>query len=299
MLVPSDKYCNQNGYVSTVENMGSSKVVMDYNKLFLNDTKFPVALAQISKEFQDRGFPLQKLENVLKKLESENAETDLLVSKSGESVSISPIDRLKKVAKADIIIEIDMSISSSWDGARCDITMFAVDAYTAKSIASITGQSPLGDPNNVGLLVRGAILAKVDDFQNQLTSHFEQMLLKGREISLKVKLYDSAPFTLEDEFVYPNLGVNERDEVIAIVNAWMRKNCVGGVFNMNDASENFISFSNVRIPLYTENNNGVKVATDAYSWSKDLQKVFQGEPFNTKAKRYVRGLGEVWIIIGE
>jgi hypothetical protein len=241
---------------------------------------------------------MQKLENVLKKIESENVETELLQSKSGESIGASPLDKIKKVAKADILLEIDLSINNSWDGSRCEITMFAIDAYTSKTIASITGQSPLTDPNNLNLMVKGAIISKIDDFQNQLTNHFINMVEKGREISLKIKLFESTPFNLEDEFSYPNLGV-QKDEVRGIINAWLTKNCVKGVFNMNDASENFITYSNVRIPLFIENSNGDKIATDAYTWSKELQKIFQGEPFNTKAKRYVKGIGEIWIIIGE
>ena len=298
LIIPSDKYCNDNGYVKTVQNMGQTRVVMDYRKLFLEDKKFPVALAQINKEFGERGFQLLKLDEVIKKIEADQIEMSLMQSKSGEEVSISPLDRIKQVAKADIILSLDMSLNESWEGSTCDITLFAIDAYTSKSISSITGQSPPNSSLNIQVLVKAAILAYIDDFQQQLIDHFTAMKTKGREISLKVKLYNSAPFVLDDEFTYPDLGINEEDEVIAIINEWLRQNCVNGVFNMNNATENFIDYSNVRIPLYEE-KNGEQVAVSAYSWSKDLQKMFKKAPFETKAKRYVKGLGEIWIIIGE
>lgn len=55
----------------------------------------------------DRGFPLKDLQQTLKTLNNDAAEDALLTSKAGNSVAESPLDRLRRRAKPDIIMEID------------------------------------------------------------------------------------------------------------------------------------------------------------------------------------------------
>jgi hypothetical protein len=61
----------------------------------------------------DRGFPLKNLESAIKTLESESAENAMLTSKSGAAVAENPVDKLKKTAKADIIMQLTWKVNTT------------------------------------------------------------------------------------------------------------------------------------------------------------------------------------------
>ena len=75
----------------------------------------------------------------------------------------------------------------------------------------------------------------------------------------------------------------------------MKSNSVKGRYNMSDATENFIRFEQVRIPIYDKNNQPM----DARDFANELRKYLRSEPFNFDIKLMTRGLGEAIIILGE
>jgi hypothetical protein len=54
-------------------------------------------------------------------------------------------------------------------------------------------------------------------------------------------------------------------------------------------------FEQVRIPLFDDRDR----AMDTRRWVRDLRTMLNGAPFYTPVKIYTRGLGEVWLIVGE
>ena len=68
MVVPSDVWCNQNGYVTTYDNQGSEVVVPDYKKAFQNNPDLLLVIGKINTLMADRGFPLKNLETVLRSI---------------------------------------------------------------------------------------------------------------------------------------------------------------------------------------------------------------------------------------
>jgi len=75
----------------------------------------------------------------------------------------------------------------------------------------------------------------------------------------------------------------------------MAQNTVSGRYNMSDATESFIRFEQVRIPLYDEKNR----ALDARKFAKDLRKFLKSDPYFIESKLMTRGLGEAIIVLGE
>ena len=55
---------------------------------------------------------------------------------SGSSIAESPLDILKKRAKADIIIQIWWKVNKTNEGKSVSFILEAFDAYTSKLIAS-------------------------------------------------------------------------------------------------------------------------------------------------------------------
>ena len=87
-------------------------------------------------------------------------------------------------------------------------------------------------------------------------------------------------------------------ELIDIISYWMEDNTVNHTPTRTDATETLITFEQVRIPLYKE-RNGRQSALDARGFANSLRSYLKNEPFLIESKIYERGLGEVWIIIGE
>ena len=104
MVVPSDNWCVEHGYVQSYENQGRSKQCPDYRAALQGNSDLLTVINVINTMMAERGFELKNLEGALNKLEETSARNNMLTSKSGAAVAESPIQKLYKVARADIVI---------------------------------------------------------------------------------------------------------------------------------------------------------------------------------------------------
>jgi hypothetical protein len=192
----------------------------------------------------DRGFPLKLMEQELKSLNQESAEDALLTSKSGSDVAESPVDRLKKTSKSDIILQVTWLVNRMGPKYSLTFNLQGIDAYTNKQIAACQGT---GDPTfsaELPILIEESIANHLETFTTQLQNHFDDMFENGREITLRVKKWDDSEWDLESEF--------DGTELSDIIEDWVSANTVKGRFNTTDATENFMYFEQVRIPLFDQ-----------------------------------------------
>lgn len=284
MVVPSDLYCNQHGYMQTFSNQGSTEMVPDYKKALQNDSQLLTAITVIGQMMADRGFPLKLMEQELKNLNQESAEDALLTSKSGADVAESPVDRLKKRSKSDIILQVTWLVNRTGPKYSLTFNLQGIDAYTNKQIAACQGT---GDPTftaELPVLLEESIANHLETFTTQLQNHFDDMFENGREITLIVKKWEDSEFDLESEF--------DGTELSDIIEDWISANTVKGRFNTTDATENFMYFEQVRIPLYDQNQR----AMDARRWTRDL--INKLKTYGVPAKLMMKGLGQATIVIG-
>jgi len=287
MILPSDNWCTQRYFMTEFDNQGTKQSVPNYKQAFQEDTELGQVISKIGSLMIDKGFPLKDAEQELKAIETRNAEDNMTSSKtSGSSISESPLDILKKRAKADIIIQIWWKVNKVDDQKSVSFILEAFDAYTSKRIASSTGN---GTPSNeiIPVQLEKAILANIDPFAAQLQTHFDDMFTNGREIMLTIKIWDSWENDLEIEF--------DGEELTDIIDDWMAKNTVSGRYNMTDATENVIRFEQVRIPIYDDRERAI----DARGFAKDLRRFLKVEPYLIESKLMTRGLGEAIIVLGE
>lgn len=136
MVVPSDVWCVQNNYTNTYDNQGISQIVPDYTKALQTDANLLLAIAKINTMMADRGFPLKDLQAVTKSIAQQNAEDNMSQSKtSGASLAESPVDRLRRVAKADIIMQLTYIINQMGPKYSLTYNLQGLDSYTNKQIA--------------------------------------------------------------------------------------------------------------------------------------------------------------------
>ena len=295
MIVPSDKFCIPN-YCTTITVNGVEQKIPDYKKAFQENDQIRLVITKMGGIMSDRGFPLKDLEQTLKSIESERAELSMMSSKSsGAEIKETPIDILKRTAKADIIMDLDYSIKRRGPDQVITFNLRGLDAYTNKQVASAAG---VGSPSafaSADLLLEEAVLSHMDEFNGQLNKHFDDMFKNGREVAVVVRVWNNSEIDLEKEYTLDG----EKESLTQHIENWMSKNTVAGRFSTVDATENVLKMDQVRIPMMYTNSSGREIALDTKRFVTNLNKFLSAPPFNIETKIYQRGLGEAWLIIGE
>lgn len=288
MVVPSDFWCIKNGFVKEFNNQGTKTKVPDYKRAFQESGDLIAAISKINGLMAKEGFPLKNMESALKSLESESAEDALLLSKNGSAgVTESAIDKLKKTAKADIILQLSMEVLSDGPKKSVRYTLQGLDAYTDKEIASAGGTGKPSFAADAAVLLEEAVVDKMPNFIASLQSHFDDLFANGREIIVRVKKFDSWNGDLEKEYNGEELGT--------IIENWMRANTVKGRFSTSESTENMLLFEQVRIPLFDASGN----ALDARAFTRNLQKFLAAAPYTITNKLMTKGLGQAVIVLGD
>lgn len=294
MVVPSDRYCLSKNYSMTFDNQGIKETLPDYKKAMQSDANLRLVITKMGQIMADRGFPLKDLEQELKNLEKEAAEIAMMTSKSGSDIQESPIDQLKRTAKADIIMDLDFTIESRGPQKYISFNLRGLDSYTAKQIAGAAGAGKPSTSAAPELLLEEAVLSHMDGFNAALMSHFEDMFANGREVKITIRKFAGADVDLETEFELNG----EELELVDFIDMWFDDNCVKGRYSRTDMSENFARYEQVRIPMFQTDSRGKERAIDTRQFASDLVRYLK-KNFAIESKNYQRGLGECWIILGE
>ena len=287
MILPSDNWCESRYFMTTYDNMGMQVKTPNYQQAFVEDSELPLVISKIGGILTARGYSVKDAEMETKAVFARMAEDNLTMSKtSGAAIAESPLDLIKRRAKMDIVIQIWWKVNKEATGRSVSFVLEAFDAYTSKRIATSSGT---GNVSNeiVPVMLEQAVLEHIPEFDFQMVQYYQDMLLRGREIVMTVRIWDNWENDLETEY--------DGEELLDCIQDWLHENAVGGVFNLSDATENFAQFEQIRIPLFDEKGKAV----DARSFVTNLRKYLSKAPFEIPAKIMMRGLGEANLILGE
>lgn len=289
MVVPSDAWCKEHGFTLDFDNQGEIETISDYKTALSTDKNINNVISKINILMADRGFPLQDLQQTVKSINNTSAEDRLIKSKtSGATITESPLDRLRRTAKADIILEIDWTVNETGPKRSITYNLRGLDAYSNKQVAGAQGTGAPSFSAELPVLLEEAVMNNMDNFTAQLQAHFDDLLANGREVVVDVRVFDNGSgLDLEKEF--------DGKELTEIIDDWMADNTVNHRFNKSDATENYILFDQVRIPLYKLNG----MAQDTDGFVRGLMKFLRNAPYNIPCKVVNRGLGRCLLILGE
>jgi hypothetical protein len=287
MVVPSDNWCISNGYFMEFDNQGTKTKIPNYKKAFQENSDLNLIISSLNDMMSERGFPLKNMESAIKTLEAEAAENNMLTSKSGDGLAESPVDALKRVAKADIIMQLTWTVNTTGPKKSITFNLQGLDSYTDKQIAGASGTGAPSFSAELPVLLQEAVTTHIDNFNSKLQAHFEDMFANGREVIIRVKKFGSWSNDLETEFEGKELGT--------IIEEWIAANSVKGRFSTTDATENMMLFEQVRIPLFNEKGN----ASDARDFAKGLQNYLKKPPYSITSKLMMKGLGQAVIVLGD
>lgn len=288
MVMPSVAWCNEHGYMQTYDNQGSIEKVPDYKAAVSTDKQLNAVISKINNLMADRGFPLKDLQQTLKAVNTDAAEDALITSKGGNSVAESPLDRLRRRAKPDIIMELDWTVNKMGPKSSVTYNLRALDAYSNKQIAGSEGTGKGSFSAELPVLLEEAVQDHMDEFCQRLQAHFDDMMQNGREVSLIMKVFNNGS-GLDFEKEYGDEELNE------VIDNWLSDNCVNHRFNKSDGTETTIVYDQVRIPLYKENGQ----AMDTYAFARNLARFFKAAPYNIPIKTVNKGLGKCELIFWE
>lgn len=287
MILPSDNWCLHNQYMTSYENQGVKERIPNYRLAFQESTELKSVISKVGELLTNLGYSLKDAEMELRSISNRIAEDDVTFSKtSGAELFESPLDILKRKAKADIIIQIGWSVQRISGGRTMEFIIEAFDAYTSKRIATATGTN---DASNCTIqdAMRSSISKQIKKFDKALDSYFSDMRHNGREIIFTIRRWNGSDIDLETEF--------GGEELLTHIQNWLSSNTVNGQFSLTDATENIAHFEQVKIPL--TDNKGKDV--DARSFIHSLQKELRRVPYEIDTKLMMRGLGEVILVLGE
>ncbi|MBE6299793.1 MAG: hypothetical protein E7083_05585 [Bacteroidales bacterium] len=288
MVMPSDVWCNDKGYMISYDNQGVQEEIPDYKKAVKSDKELTNVISKIGALMADRGFPLKDLSATISGIEQREAEERLITSKAGSQIAESPLDKIRRVAKADIILSVDWTVNQVGPKRSITYNLQALDAYTNKQIAAVQGTGAPSMAAETVLLLEEAIVLNMDNFASRLQTYFDDLFANGREVTVRVRVFDNGSgVDLESEY--------DGMELTEIIDDWMWENTVEHRYSKVDGTENYIDFSQVRIPLFRENGR----AMDTETFVRNLSKYLRQAPYSLTSKVLTRGLGEAVLIIGE
>lgn len=289
MVVPSENWCYQHGYMQDFDDQGTIVQIPDYQKALRENSELSVVITKIGILMADRGFPLVDLKQQMTTNTNVNAQMHALQSKtSGANVAESPLDKIKRTAKADILLEVGWTLNQTGPKRSVTYILAGKDAYSNKQVAGAEGTGAPSFTSELPVLLEEAVQNNMDNFSAQLQAHFDDMMTNGREVAVDVMVFDNGSgVDLESEF-----GGQELTEVIT---DWMDQNTMNHRYTTADGSENFLQFTQVRIPLYKANGSPM----DTYDFTSQLRKFLRAAPYNLQSKLNRVGLGRCMLIIGE
>lgn len=283
MVFPSDAWCHRNGFETIVTKANGKEVrIQEYDKAFVENQDLGPAVVTIGGLMKDRGFELKDLQQELKSQDLETA----LDNAGDEDLEISAYDQIMATAGPDIALHINYYTEAFGPRVTLFYDLTAYDAYTNKQVAT-TGLISYGPVMNAPLqtLLQAALVSSIDAFNAQLMAHFQDMVEKGREISVRINTISGWEDGLETEI--------DGEELTEIIENWMADNCVAGRNHQKSATETSMYYDSARIPLRNEEGRAVQ----AKQWLRGLRKHLKDLGVPSKVK--TRGLGQAQLIIGE
>lgn len=289
MVVPSDNWCYQNGYMTEFDNQGVIEQIPDYKAALVKNTDLLPVISAINGLMSDRGFPCENLESAMKSINRQSAELNVVTNKAGDAaVKTNDLMLLRQQAKADIILQLTWKVNQTGPRRSVTYTLQGLDAYTNNEIASAGGTGEPSFTVELPVLLEEAVNAHIDEFCTRLQAYFDDMFEKGRAIAININVFENdEDIDLETEF-----GDKELREIIE---DWIYDNTVSHRYNLVDDAELYMQFDDVRIPLYDERGRAIA----ANNFARDLVRYLKGAPCNiSQIKLMNQGLGQATLLIG-
>lgn len=283
MVVPSDQLLQKFQMLKQENAQGKTILIRDYNGYLLADENSKFIISTIQDAFVKFGFPLNDLEQTLKSINDQDMIDEVDgIKKDAKTVLLT-------TAKPDVILELDYDLRENMEARGIDnmltYTIRAIDAFSNKVVATIQ-ETEFGKNTSVNSpdkLMANALEGKSADFTKQIGGYFNDIIEKGRTITVRVTIENGANFAMSDECL-------ENDTYTDFLIDYVKKNAYKGAYTLTRNTETELYFTNVQIP--TLNEDGTQFS--AYDFARAMSKALN-KGCGVKSKNKTQGLGDALI----
>lgn len=284
MVFPSDAMLQRMGFLKEIQNQGTISYQRDYQQAFIKNPEIKFAIAVIQEEFAKVGFALEDMEQQLKQISNNNAMDEM------SDYARDNRAELLNTVRPDYIIELDYDLNTEAKSRNLNkslnYSIRGLDVYTNKAIASITKANAGVDKkeNDVASIIKDDLPVSLQEFRQQITNHYADLLANGIEITLRVVTSNTSDVNIDDDCGDQEL--NER------INNWLKDNTINQSFKMSKNTSTEMFFTNVRI--YANTEDGKKYT--AYDFSGELNKALK-KGCGLKTRNRTQSLGDALVLI--
>lgn len=297
MVVPADVYCTEMGFVQQwKDETGKVQTIPDYNIFGQEDSRdLRLVITSLNEIFASRGFETISLEFLLKSLSLETDENAFICEDYGLSGTVkeSPLDRIKRTANVDYIVDLDFSLYEMDDYRYVAFNMRAVDPCSnAIEIAHAYGDGNPSRVATINTLLEEAVINYVDDFCDKIQQHYRKMETEGHRITVKIKRTDACDYDFQrSKFLFDG----KMTKLCDVIYYWLQDNTIDNNPTRN-ITPNVLTFNQVMIPMITTNRQGAVRRLDSNEYVTQLQEYLL-DTYNIESTVYMRGPGEAWLIL--
>lgn len=288
MIVPEETFCINSGFYNETSD---GHKVPDYFKALQSDNLLNV-INTFENLMAGYGFLLTNLQQTLNELDNENALGNVLTSKDDAMIVEDDLDKMSRVAQADILVKVAPIISRYGPEIRLDLRVSSIDCASKKALQAF-GPISKTSAGSVSMLVKAAVSDNIEAFATGLARHFEDMKLNGREGSIIIKIAESSPLNLESTILFKG----ESGELADLIELWVSENVVNGKYTGSKLSRVSMKFDQVRIPLTGRGAFGRNMALSMESFVKSGLTTLLGQ-YGILVSTHPVGIGTVYLTLG-
>lgn len=288
MVVPEEAFCINAGMYKI--NSDGIKVA-DYNMAMLDDNVLDV-INTFENLMAGFGVRLTNLQQTLDELKEESALDNVLKAKDDGLIVEDDIDRLSRVAGADILVKVSPRISNYGPEKRLELRVSSIDCASRKALLSF-GPVTKTSAGSISMLLKAAVTDNIETFALGLTNYFEDIKSKGREGTIFIKIADTCPLNLES-----TVTLNGEDgELADLIEYWVSENSINGSYTGSKISRTSMKLDQVRFPLFGKVAFGRTRALTIEGFVKTglIQLL---EKYNISVSTHPIGIGKVYLTLG-
>ena len=288
MVVPEEAFCINAGMYKM--NSAGEKVA-DYNAAMRNDNVLDV-INTFENLMAGYGFRLTNLQQTLDEVKEEATFDNVLTAKDDGMIVEDDLDKLSRVAGADIMVKVSPKISNYGPDLRLELRVSSIDCASKKALRAF-GPVTKTTAGSISMLIKSAVTDNIETFALGLTNYYEDMQAKGREGTIIIKIADTCPHNLESIVNYKG----EDGELADLIELWLSENAVNGAYTGSKTSRVGMKLDQVRFPLFGKAAFGRSKALSMEDFVKTGLVQLLGE-YGISVSTHAVGIGKVYLTLG-
>lgn len=241
MFLPDRTWCTKNNYVDIQERNGKKRYTERYDDAFNMDSDLKNVIVQLNALLGDNGINAKDY-TTANELDDEEEDEEEFYDDNGEELALTPYEQALNKLRPDIIIRLGWDENTVGFNRTVSYRLEAVDSYSGKSIAQVTGetaQQKITVP--LAAVLKNAAAEHMPQFLARLQAHFDDIQANGREITLSVRIGQNSGVDFDTMI--------DGKELSTIISDWVNDNTVNHNYSTRSSSANRIQFEQVRIPF--------------------------------------------------